>query len=87
MKFRIALWAGTGLLVAFFWAVLAWASFPATYERMRGLWTFITLTCPVAAFGMHHPVSLYESLLANAATYALVGLVVEICRRQLRHNK
>ena len=86
MRFRIALWAGTGLLVAFFWAVFAWATFPATYERMRGLWTFITLTCPVAAFGIHHRVSLYESLLANAATYAVAGLVVEALRRQLPHN-
>lgn len=52
---------------------------------MRGLWTLICFTCPVAIAGRHHPISLYEVLVANAVTYALVGLVVETLRRQLHH--
>jgi hypothetical protein len=37
----------------------------------------LRLTCPIAIVGMHYPVSIYSSLVANVATYALVGLVVE----------
>ena len=39
--------------------------------------------CPIAMAGMHHAVSFYETLAANAATYALVGLIVETFRRRL----
>ena len=42
---------------------------------------------PVAIVGMHYPVSIYSSLAANVATYAVVGLLVETLRRQLRHVK
>jgi hypothetical protein len=37
----------------------------------------------VAIVGSHYPVSLYAALVANVATYALAGLVVETQRRQL----
>ena len=52
---------------------------------MRAVWTFVCITCPIAITGMHHPISIYESLAANAVTYALVGLAVEISRKQLHH--
>ena len=87
MKYRIAIWASVGFLVAGFWALFAIATFQSTSERMRDFWTLISLTCPVAIAGMHHPVSLYETLAANAVTYALVGLIVETLRHQLRHAK
>jgi hypothetical protein len=45
--------------------------------------TLFRLTCPVAIVGLHHAVSLYSALVANVATYALVGLAVETLRRQL----
>jgi hypothetical protein len=32
--------------------------------------------------GMHYPISLYEALAANTATYALVGLIVETLRHK-----
>jgi hypothetical protein len=35
----------------------------------------IRITCPIAIVGAHHPISLYWALVANIATYALVGLV------------
>ena len=85
MKYRIAIWAIVGFLVASFWAVFAAVTFPSTSERMRDVWTFVWVTCPVSVAGMHHRISLYECLVANAATYAFVGLVVESLRRQLRH--
>jgi hypothetical protein len=81
MKYRIAIWAAAGFLVASAWAVYF-------LERNKDLRiepivsTLIRLTCPVAIVGMHYPVSLYLALATNVATYALVGVVVEILRRQ-----
>jgi hypothetical protein len=86
MKYRIALWGAAGFLVAGFWALFAVATFPATNERLRDVWVFLSLTCPVAMV-RRHPISLYEVLAANAVTYALVGLMVETLRRQLYHAK
>lgn len=87
MKYRIATWASAGFLVAGFWALFAFATFPATSERMRDVWPLVCLTCPVAIAGIHYPISLYEALAANAVTYALVGLIVETLRHQLHHAK
>lgn len=85
MKHRIAIWAVVGFLVAGFWAVFAAATFPSTSERMRDLWTFVCVTCPIAVAGMHHRISLYEVLVANAVTYGLLGLVAETLRKQSQH--
>jgi len=87
MKYRIALWAGAGFLVAGFWALFAIASLPSANERMRDVWTLISLTCPVAMAGIHYPISLYGALAANTVTYALVGLIVETLRHRLHHAK
>lgn len=87
MKFRIAMWASAGFLVAGFWALFAFATFPSTNERMRDIWTLISLTCPISIAGMHYPISLYEALAANTITYALVGLIVETLRRRLHRAK
>jgi hypothetical protein len=84
MKYRIAMWAIAGLLVAGFWGVYAAASFPSS-ERMRDVWTLVCVTCPIAIVGMHHAISVYETLAANALTYAIVGLMVESLRKQLHH--
>jgi hypothetical protein len=87
MKYRIGLWASAGFLVACSWALFAFATFPSTSERMRHVWSLVSLTCPIAIAGRHYPISLYESLAANAITYALVGLVVESVRRHLNHAR
>jgi hypothetical protein len=87
MKYRMIMWASAGFLVAGFWALYASATFPFTNERMRDVWTLVSLSCPVAIAGRHYPISLYEALAANAATYALVGLMVETVRQQLHHAK
>ncbi|MGB9433305.1 MAG: hypothetical protein WBQ89_13765 [Candidatus Acidiferrum sp.] len=85
MKYRIAIWAAAGFLVASGWAVyFLVASKDRPIEPM--LSTLARLTCPIAIVGSHYPVSLYLALAANVATYALVGLVVEILRRQLNHS-
>jgi len=83
MTYRIAIWAFAGFLVASGWAV---------YFLVRSkdhliepiVSTLIRLTCPVAIVGMHYPISLYSALVANVATYALIGLVLEVLRRQLK---
>jgi len=88
MKYRIALWAAAGFLVADFWALFAFLTFPpSTHDPMGDVWTLVSLTCPVAIAGRHYPISLYETLAANAITYALVGLIVETLRQQLHHTK
>jgi hypothetical protein len=85
MKYRIAIWAAAGFLVASGWAVyLLVASKDHLIEPIVS--TLIRLTCPVAIVGSHYPVSLYSTLVANVAIYALIGLVVETLRRQLNHS-
>ena len=84
MKYRIAMWAIVGFLVAGVWGLFAAATFPSV-ERMRDVWTVVCVTCPIAIVGMHHAISFYETLIANAATYALLGLIVETLRKRVRH--
>ena len=81
MKIRIAIWATLGALV-----VLVWTSYiSATFANPLGAGgvgrALVYLTCPIAMAGQHHPQSFSFVLLANAATYALAGLVVETARR------
>ena len=85
MKYRIAIWASTGFLLAGFWALFAIATFPSAPERMRDVWTVVCITCPVAIVVMHYPISPSVALVANAITYGFFGLAVEAFRKQL-HN-
>ena len=85
MRYRIALWAIAGFLLAGFWALFASATFPSTPERMSDVWTVVCITCPVAIVGMHYPINLYVTLVANAVMYGFVGLTVEALRKQLHH--
>ena len=87
MKYWIALWGSAGFLVAGFWAIFAFATFPSTNVQMRNLWALVSLTCPIAIAGRHYPISLYGALAANAVTYALIGLIVETLRHQPHHAK
>jgi hypothetical protein len=85
MKYRIAIWAAAGFLVASGWAVyffLANKDFPI--DPLVS--TLVRLTCPIAIVGSHYPVSIYAALAANVATYAVVGLMVETLRRQFSRS-
>ena len=85
MKYRIAIWAAAGFLVASGWAVYFFArNKDLPIEPIVS--ALIRLSCPIAIVGSHYPVSFYSALAANVATYALVGLVVETLRRQLNHS-
>jgi hypothetical protein len=74
------------LLVAVAWWIyaLAWAPVPVTLTGSI-VWTLIRLSCPVVLVGayFHFGVSVFWSLLANAATYAGVGWVVEAIFRRV----
>ena len=71
MKYRIAIWAAAGFLVASGWAVYFFVRNkdlpiePIVSALMR-------LSCPIAIVGSHYPVSFYSALVANVATYALL---------------
>lgn len=84
MKYRVAIWAAAGFLVASGWAIYFFLKAkdlpiePVVSALLRP-------TCPIAIVGMHYPVSIYSSLAANVATYAAIGLLVESLRRQLNH--
>jgi len=77
MKYRIAIWAGVGLLVAAGWALYALATKPPALSLSDPLLPLVRLTCPIAILASSYPISLYSALLANAATYALAGLMVD----------
>jgi hypothetical protein len=86
MKYRIAVWATVGLLVASGWAAYFFVvSKDSPIEPIVS--ALVRLTCPVAIVGSHYPVSLYTALFANAATYAFVGLVVGVLRQRLNDGK
>jgi hypothetical protein len=77
MKSRIAIWAAGGALVVGLWSIY----FLADSRAPRGLVAILLdLSCPIA-LARQHPLSIYIVLLANALTYALVGLVIETMRR------
>jgi len=85
VKYRIAMWASAGLLVVGCWQLYVFATAPIPISVEPIVWVLARLTCPVlfASFYFHFGVGFYWVLLANAATYALVGLIVETLRQQL----
>lgn len=85
MKYRIAIWAAAGFLVASGWAVYFFMK-DKDLPIAPLVSTLVRLTCPIAIVGSHYPVSIYSALATNIATYALFGLVAETLRRQLDHS-
>jgi len=88
MKYRIALWASAGFLVAVGWVLYAFASAPPAMTSADPIVSLVEITCPVvfASIHFHFALGLYWSLLANAATYGLIGLIAETLRQQLHHE-
>jgi hypothetical protein len=87
MKYRIAMWASVGFLVASCWAVYALATFPFTNDRMQDPWVMVLsrLTCPVIMCRLF-PLPLSWVVVVNAATYALAGFMLETLRRRWFHS-
>ena len=86
MKYRIAVWAGVGFLVAGCWA-LYFASANKANSIEPIVYTLAALTQPVVLLIHHFSVSFYWVLFANTATYGLVGLTVETLRQKLSNFK
>jgi hypothetical protein len=85
MKTRIAMWACAGFLGAGFWG-LYFANADKSEPIGPDVNALARLTQPIAAVVVsyvHSPVGLHSFLWMNAATYALVGLIVETLRRTL----
>ena len=80
MKCRIAIWSTLGALVVVGWSLYIYAISPIQITAKALAWTLACLTCPIA-LAHRYPLSFYFVLLANAATYALVGVIVETIRR------
>jgi hypothetical protein len=72
------------LYVAGCWALYALATALPAMTSADPIMTLVQLTCPIMLISFY-PLSLYLALLANAATYALVGLIVETLRQQFHH--
>ena len=88
VKYRIAMWASAGFLVAGCWGLyFALVSKDNPIEPIVYTLAFLTQPIVLASFHFHFGIKLYWVLLANAATYALVGLIVESLRQQLHHAK
>lgn len=86
MKKRIAVWAIVGFAVAGFWA------FYFAREAKDNLigpfvYALAGVTQPIVLLIHQFAVSFYWVLLLNAVTYALIGLVLETLRRQLKDSK
>jgi hypothetical protein len=84
MKYRIALWAVIGCLIA-----AAWAFYFGSTDKANAIdpivYTLASLTQPIVFFVRHSAFSLYDVIVANALTYAVVGLTVEMIRRKMNH--
>ena len=88
MKYRIVIWASAGFLVSVGWGFyFASANKAVPIESI--VYTLAWLTQPTAAVASYlnsiSPLGLTWVVVANAATYALVGLIVEMVRKQLNH--
>ena len=88
MKFRIAVWASAGVVVAVLWAIyFAMASKDVPIQPI--IRTIASISCPLSLVGdyFHFGVKLSWVIVTNAAFYALFGLFAETLRRQLNHAK
>jgi hypothetical protein len=88
MKLRIAIWAGIGFLVAGSWGLYFAA---ANKDNPIGplVYALAILSQPVAAIAssLKFPVGLSWVVVGNAATYALIGLIVESLQRHYKQTR
>jgi hypothetical protein len=80
MKSRIAIWTTLGALVVVVWRIYISATLSNPLGRGGVGRALVYLTCPIA-MARQHLQGFYFVLIANAATYALAGVVVETMRR------
>ena len=83
MKQRVGIWGAVGFAVAGCWAILATALPPESFLTSLQeplVRAALYLSCPIAYAGRFFPIGLWSSLVANAATYAAFGLILEALR-------
>lgn len=78
MQRRIAIWAVAGVVVACGWTLAVMLTGPWPAQHM--IWKVLEITYPVSLLRAH-PLTFYECLVINTATYALFGLGIELLRR------
>jgi hypothetical protein len=83
IKLRIAVWAGVGALVVVLWTLYISATSTTPLGIVRSL---AYLTCPIS-LARRYALGFHFVLLMNAATYALVGTVVETMRRHYKQSR
>jgi hypothetical protein len=85
VKFRLALWAVTGAVIAFGWG-LYFASADKATPIGPIVFTLAAVTVPVAGLVsyFHLTFGVTASVVWNTGTYAVIGLIVEMIRRQLQ---
>ena len=85
---RIGAWAAAGFFVSFAWG-LYFASADKSLPVASAVIAFASLTQPATAIFAWlkpaAPLGLNWAATANAATYAVLGLIVETNRQQHRH--
>jgi hypothetical protein len=80
------MWASAGIIVAGCWAFyFAMRSNDNPIQPIVYILGFLTQPFVLVSFYFHFPLSVYWVIVANAATYALVGLIVETLRQKLHH--
>ena len=87
MKSRVAIWASVGFFVAGCWAVYAFVTPPDSFLmslREPVVRAALYLSCPISYAGRYYPIKFWLVLLINAATYAVVGLILEMYRLRSR---
>ena len=89
VTFRVGIWATAGLLIA-----MGWGIYFATANKATPIgplvYVMVRLTQPVIAtvvyFDPDTPLVLHSAVVANAATYALLGIIVETVRKQFTNT-
>jgi len=82
------MWTSAGFLVSVGWS-LYFASANKTLPIEPIVHALASLTQPIAAIASHHQLRLAWVVVLNAATYGLLGLIVEMvrhCRRTATQN-
>jgi len=85
MTRRIAAWASAGFLVACGWVLYTFAAPPEQLLptlREPVVKALLFTSCPIAFAGRYLPLHFWWVPPINAATYAVIGLILEGLRRK-----
>lgn len=79
------MWGSAGFLVAAFWAIYFFPTAANIIAYHPAIWALACLTCPVLFASLHLGIGvpILWAVMANAATYALIGLALETYRKQV----